>query len=213
MLTRFQGTTFTKAAYQFVNAKDDSDASAIHLVMWHSQDYTTPSVLTYQAGKLYWGAEVERQLRDHALHEVDVMRQSKLALHNDQKVFDIRKAVMSILDPMKKKAYDLFVDYTAELVVGAKERIARTVVGGAYDMQNIDMDLVLSVPEVWQPHSNLALINAAEELGAASCCIVGEAKCVATTMLEKEINVSGPAKWLKVELTWNQPSEPVLTLY
>lgn len=73
----------------------------------------------------------------------------------------------------------------------AKTHIFNTAVGLGHS-NDTPIRLTMSVPQIWPPHSNVALIEAAKNLGVLNCTLVGEALCVAAYMLEKEVNRLGP---------------------
>ena len=190
------GTTFTKACFQF-SSPDSPSPENVHHVAWQSNQYETPSILTYRDGKLYWGQQVESWLKEGEIHEHTVMRQAKLALHLEETVKHVKSKVMTLLKLEGKTIYNLFADYMSALVIFIKQFISQTAAGAGYDLAKTPIELLVSVPQVWQPHSNVALTDAARKLGVYSCTIVGEALCCSSTLLEKELNAAGANRWLK----------------
>jgi len=197
------GTTFTKASYQFFN-HDTRFSTEVWHVSWHGpHQYETPSILAYHEGKLCWGQQIETWLRDHKINESVVMRQAKLALHKYEDVGEASKVRLKVLGLVAKEGKDIFklvADYMSSLVVFAQEYIHNTVAGKKHNSSNLPLHLSIPVPQVWQPSSNVSLSNAAKALGVDSFEVVGEALCVAATVLEKELNSTGPEQWLKVSV-------------
>lgn len=195
------GTTFTKASYQFYN-EDTRLSTDLWHVSWHGpHQYETPSILAYKDGKLYWGQQIETWLRDHKISEATVMRQAKLALHKYEDVGEASKVRAKVVDLLEKEGKDIFkliADYMSSLVVFARDFIHNTVAGKKHNSSTLPLHLSISVPQVWQPSSNVSLSNAARALGVDNFEVVGEALCVAATVLDKELNSSGPEGWLKV---------------
>lgn len=193
------GTTFSKASFQFFNPADATGENNVSYVQWQSHVSETPSVVAYINGRLICGEEVEIMLRNHELSESKVLRQFKLALTSDHRVQYIRDHVLPLLQSEGKTLQDLFVDYTKELFTSARSFISGTHEGLSYGVDTIPCELLLSVPQAWQPQFNLALINSAKKLGVKSCKIVGEALSVAACMLKEEIDKSMAGKrWLNV---------------
>jgi len=195
------GTTFTKASYQFFNSDTLASTEAWH-VSWHGpHQYETPSILAYHDGKLCWGQQIETWLRDHKISESIVMRQAKLALHKYEDVGEASKVRAKVLNLLSKEGKDIFkliADYMSSLVVFSRDFIHNTVAGKKHNSSTLPLHLSISVPQVWQPSSNVSLSNAAKALGVDNFEVVGEALCVAATVLDKELNSSGPEGWLKV---------------
>jgi len=194
------GTTWTKATYQFYNSTAESVPTQVWPVAWESATFQTPSTLTYQKGKLLWGATLERQLNDGTISEATVMRQFKLALHADVRVKEVKDKVLALLKNENKTVSDLFADYMSALVKDAKHHIFHNNARGpAYDSKTIQVDIVISVPQCWAPGCNVALTDAAKKLGG-SCRIVGEAMCAAAFMYTKEIDDPTAKRWLHVSI-------------
>lgn len=191
------GTTWTKAAFQFSNADDRSNSSQIWPVAWESNGFQTPSTVSYQKGKLLWGADLERALSDGEVTESVVLRQFKLALHSDASVEDVKDKVLALSKQENKSVFDLFADYLSELVAYAKDRIFTGNSRGLAFDPNIPLEIIVSVPQCWDPASNIALVEAAKQLGS-SCTVVGEALCASAFIWTKEIDVSAEERWLKV---------------
>lgn len=191
------GTYYTKMCFQFYEDGDESKTTQIWHISWQSSIYETPTLLCYRDGALHWGQQIENWLQAGEILESDVFRTFKLALSNDVTVRDIKNNIEALLMRKKKTLNQLFLEYVHALVTEAKARISATSVGAAYDFDTMQLDLCVSVPQAWQPASNMVLTEAARALGYRSCKVVGEALCVAAFMLEKEVNLPIGKRWLQ----------------
>jgi hypothetical protein len=98
----------------------------------------------------------------------------------------VSKRVQAQLQKTGKTVDNLMSDYLQAVITKARAAITNDNHSG--DASEVPIHLLLCVPEIWAPESNIALTEAAKTAGVVKSSPVPESLSVAAYILHDEIN-------------------------
>jgi hypothetical protein len=189
------GTTSTTVAYQLCHddesnvskKRDSTNVPTIHIAELEASENASPMLCRYDnSGCFLEGQALSLQLERGSLEENDVIRFSKLALQENETTRSVSKRVQAQLQQNGKTVDSLMSDYLQAVISKARSAITHRSVHG--DASEVPVHLLLCVPEIWAPESNIALTEAAKTAGVVKSSPVPESLSVAACILHDEIN-------------------------
>ncbi|KAK3628242.1 hypothetical protein LTR56_018756 [Elasticomyces elasticus] len=174
------GTVKLASAVLLVTPGHTPTRADIHTVHFSTEDFWAPQQVAWGAeGNFYWGYEVTHAIDDKLLEPGTAISLWKLLLYRNY-------ATLPIADRVQKKLGKRTLD---ELLTTHLRKILAAVIAwtksshvldDAYDGEDIEdlpMELFLSVPQMWKPPANIRMTTAAKRAGVAHVELIPEPQC------------------------------------
>lgn len=146
------GTKTLSLAYRIATPGDDPLPGKLYDVHFSEREYFAPQLAAWSDdGTFYWGYGIDRALKKKLIRQEDVLELWKLLLYKDHRSSPIAQQVKEQLGD--RTLGDLLTTHLREIINAAKEQIksAQTSEFSIEDVDNLPMQLFLSVPQMWTP--------------------------------------------------------------
>lgn len=187
------GTKTQSISYRVVST-DSSDATNgdIYEIPFGNAVFTVPQRIGFSYGndgerKVFVGDEVMPEVNAGRLQAEDTIEMWKLALYNDHADSEMVKRIHAFLDRHDLGIVDLIAIHLEKLLPMIRSKSQSGVIALMHDVKNMDIELWISVPQMWEPPAckkmMLAVEKVAEKTGVKWAKLILEPECAAAFYL------------------------------
>ena len=181
------GTKALKIAYHIAKGNKPAELAEVHPLNFDLKGTEAPMIIGFFEGEFVWGYRLNNLIEAGKVGEDDYISLLKLALYSDVNTAQIQKEVQAKLHRMKRTLEELLDQSLRAFINYAKSTIKNLPHND--DIESMDLDLYLSVPQMWTPVANRIMTAAAGRVGVHSVRLVYEAECAAAFVIAQDLKI------------------------
>ncbi|KAK4575250.1 hypothetical protein LTR86_001102 [Recurvomyces mirabilis] len=175
------GTKTLAAAYTIVRPDQQHSPLHIHNAVFGAEHYAPQQAAWDSKGTFHWGWDVDGALDDWLIRPSQIVELLKLLLYKEHATSVIAKRVLRQLGDHTVDEY--LATHLREIIKAVKKSVKRNVTIKAdfneREVEQMPLELLLSVPQMWKAPANRHMTTAAKCAGIEHVELVYEPQCAA----------------------------------